>query len=238
MLVATGFWIAGATGQTVVMAVDYNDDDADQTPTESGFTAGVTGELNVITSINGIQATAITWNASNGRDRTGSLGSGAASHDFFRDMVVNLVPNGVTGDVNTAPAQDMLTFTGLTPNTDYTIQLWSYDAQFNNNTDSYWWNTTAGTGANATYLGTITNFSSGNEPTKLDDYSFTTGVTSSELGELKFGLVVEAGSGQLNGFKLSTVSGSAVPEPGSFALLLSLGTLGFVSMRRRGNRIV
>ena len=144
-----------------------------------------------------------------------------------------LFPDGVTNLDDTAgatssdtPTTNTLTFSGLSSSTDYIVQIWALDQQWNDGSTTFIWDTTAGTGGSATYLGNIVNDTSP-APTSNDDYSLTVTRTADGSGNLNFGFVTSSGGGQINGFEIS-----AVPEPASFALVLSLGA-ALVVFRRR-----
>jgi hypothetical protein len=98
-----------------------------------------------------------------------------------------------------------LTIEGVTPNTDYDLKLWSYDAaQFFSSTPTVWSPQGATTGTE----GTIVNFASP-RPDSLDDYSTTIRVRSSTSTLTIFGTTTSGfGGTRLNGFELT-----AVPEP-------------------------
>ncbi len=100
-----------------------------------------------------------------------------------------------------------LTITGVTPNTDYDVKVWSYDpAQFFSSTPTVWngvGNTTGG-------MGNITNFATP-RPVTLNDYSATIRVHSTTNVLELFGTTTSGDGGtRLNAVELNAV-GTAIP---------------------------
>jgi hypothetical protein len=95
-----------------------------------------------------------------------------------------------------------LTITGVTPNTDYDVKVWSYDpAQFFSSTPTVWTPTGSTTGG----TGNITNFASP-RPMTLDDYSATIRVHSTTNILELFGTTTSGfGGTRLNAFELNAV---------------------------------
>jgi hypothetical protein len=116
-----------------------------------------------------------------------------------------------------------LTIEGVTPNQEYDLKLWSYDAaQFFSSTPTLW----SPQGATTGDSGTITNFASP-RPDSLDDYSTTIRVRSTTSTLTIFGTTTSGfGGTRLNAFELT-----AVPEPASSVLAATL--LGAAVARRR-----
>jgi hypothetical protein len=117
-----------------------------------------------------------------------------------------------------------LTIEGVTPNQDYDLKLWSYDAaQFFSSTPTLWSPQGATTGESST----ITNFASP-RPDSLDDYSTTIRVRSTTSTLTIFGTTTSGfGGTRLNAFELY-----AVPEPATSVLAASLVGAAFARRRR------
>jgi|GEM_PF-4749841 len=149
--------------------------------------------------------------------------------DLLEDLATNF--NRTTYvDSTTRPGSDTFTISGLSANTTYSIRLWSLDRAFNNGTVMHWYNTTGGTGASSVLIGTVTNSTSPIFSSNTDYSTFGT-VTSDSSGVIRIGALVQGtGSGQLNGFELS-----AIPEPSTYALLLTGAGL-LVWLRRKARR--
>jgi hypothetical protein len=112
----------------------------------------------------------------------------------------------------------------VTPNQDYDLKLWSYDAaQFFSSTPTLW----SPQGATSGDSGTITNFASP-RPDSLDDYSTTIRVRSTTSTLTIFGTTTSGfGGTRLNAFELY-----AVPEPATSVLAASLVGAAFARRRR------
>lgn len=232
ILASTGA-VTTASAQTV-LAVDFNASFDANSTTEtsiafSGFnTLTNGGSLNPSATF-GAYTVQFFGATVQGRYRSSLTDSGSFTYnDMMEDLATNFnrVLNASATSATT-PTANAFTISGLQANTTYQIQLWSLDRSFNNGAVQYWWNTTSGTGASATLLGSITN-STSILPTSNDSYSVVGTVTSSATGTLSFGHVTTLGNGVLNGFVLS-----AIPEPSAFAALAGLFTLGFAAYRRR-----
>jgi hypothetical protein len=113
--------------------------------------------------------------------------------DFYRDYYYNnAIGTGETDDVE-------LTIEGVTPNTDYVLRLWSYDADNFSETPTSW----TPTGDTTGQTGQVTNLQDP-FPTSFDDNDTTIRVRSS-TSTLSVRGITSGGTGgtRLNGFELS-----------------------------------
>lgn len=115
-----------------------------------------------------------------------------------------------------------LSFSGLTPNTQYVATFYSYDNS-NKGNDADFFDTTSGSVAIGSILG------DGTAPDSNTDNALTVTRSSSAAGLLSFREVsqVVSQATTLNGFQISVV-----PEPSTWALLLTSGVV-LVFLRRR-----
>ncbi len=155
-----------------------------------------------------------------GRDRGASVVSGPYSN-LYRDLFTRLVEAA-----SAAPtvATDTLRLSGLDPNTNYAIDIWSLDRSFNNGSQFSWWNVTSGTPA---LIGTITNNATAGTLAISEDTSFrVSGILQSNAsGQIRLMHYDSIGTGTLNGLQIT-----AVPEP---TALIGLAAAPLLVLRRR-----
>jgi hypothetical protein len=119
--------------------------------------------------------------------------------DFYRDYYYN---NAITNGEGV-----QLSIAGVTPNTDYELTLWSYDADNFSPTPTVWSPTAASTGE----TGNVTNLQDP-YPTTLSDNRTTVRVRSTTSTLTLFGTTTEGTGGtRLNGFELSLAAAGGVP---------------------------
>jgi hypothetical protein len=205
-----------------ILAVDFGLNTAPST--EAGFESFVLsngGNSNVTQTYPGLSGVAsgsitLTLTAASGRDR-GQPTTGA-SPALYRDLFTAL--NETTTDTT-------FSLSGLDPSTAYNIEIWSLDRGFNSGATYTWVDTTV-PGSPVT-IGTITNNTSAT-PASLSEFRVAATVTADASGVLRFGHNDSAGTGTINGFRIS-----AVPEPGSLGLAAAAGGL-LLGRRRRADR--
>jgi len=227
---ATGL-MAGSANAVIVLAVDFGRSDAGAGLTEPGFsTFHITGANRDpgVTETQTFGAFTVSVFPSNqdagnrgasGRDRAAPLDSGAFTYgDLLRDLVTRIAQGNTPG----SPLESMRV-SGLTPLTQYTLQLWALDTgSGSDNEVAEWYDMSSGSNI---FLGTIINDTTAPVLTSNDDFSIKVTVTSNAAGELMIGSVFPASQGQINGFTLEPV-----PEPSTGLLALAAGALAF---RRR-----
>lgn len=201
--------------------VDFNDESS--TLTEAGF-IGVDSNNGAISNLSigdGIFLSANAFGNAGGRDRGTTGLSGAAN--FFRD--------GFTGN-NASGKEADFTFSGLSANTAYTIQFWTWDNSFNNNNVTIeFFNTTSG---GNTSVGTV--LLDGVRPASLSDKTTSFTISSDNAGAISLDVFAyptgnPAGNTGLlaNGFSITMV-----PEPSVIAAAFSACVIGLAIWRRRG----
>jgi hypothetical protein len=210
-------------GAANALAVDFGVPSPPPSPTQAGF-VGMSGLQIQSSATQTIGAYNVTVKGQGFEDTsTGNANAIDASvRDLYRDTYYN------NSDVNGVGVT--LTIDGVTPNTDYDVTLWSYDAaQSFSSTETVWGPSNSTTGAS----GTITNFATP-RPASLSDRSTTIRVRSSTNTLTLFGTTTSGfGGTRLNGFQINAV----VPEPTS-CLLIALGMatwLGVSRVRRQRN---
>jgi hypothetical protein len=211
-LLGVGALTGSAADAGVIVAADFGQP---ASPVESGFQAQ-TGNTQTYTGIGDLASgqAIITFTAGANRDRAAP--TSGASPDLYRDLFTALSEtqtNGVT-----------LSISGLDPSTTYSLEIWSLDRGFNNGATYEWRDTTDP--ASPVLLGTITNSTSA-VPASLSEFRVTANVTSDATGTIRLGHNDSAGTGTINGLRISTV-----PEPTS-AALVGVGGLGLLARRRR-----
>ncbi len=228
--------IAQAAVFQTILSVDFNLDEATDSPTLAGFNAFSLPSTDassgtIAQSFGEMTVTLIgdTTTSLKGRDR-GEVSGGVGFNysDLHRDFVQGLERTGAPTDAvaTTAATATSFTISGLAANTQHQIQLWNLDKDFNNGNNLSWWDTTNGTGDDAVFIGSIENSTSPN-PATNDDFSVTGLVTSDATGTLRFGATNTAPQAVfINGLELGVI-----PEPGSLALL-GLGSLMILGRRR------
>ncbi|MFA7343358.1 MAG: PEP-CTERM sorting domain-containing protein [Terrimicrobiaceae bacterium] len=189
------------------------------TNTYGNFTVNVAGDDSV--DANGVlNSTGSGPDGVLSRDK-GVLGSGFTYSNLYRDFAFG----GNTG-------ADSFAFQiygpGLSANTAYNVTFYAYDND-NSGTSTFTNRTGLNTGDAGTTLGTITwtGGSTFNSSTPESIFSLTSTVTSDANGRLTFGVGASGVKGKINGFEIS-----AVPEPGTWALL-AFSLTAVIVLRRR-----
>lgn len=156
-----------------------------------------------------------------GRDRgTEDL---TVNADFFRD--------GFTGNSKDSGKEIDFSFSGLEANIDYEFTFWAWERQFSNDDVTVeFYNTTDG---GSTLIDSVDLV--GVQPTSASDYSTNFTISSNATGEISldvFGVTTSDPSSSegvmINGFEIT-----AIPEPGTFALIAGVLGFGVVILRRR-----
>jgi hypothetical protein len=207
-------------GASNALAIDFGVPSTPPSPTQSGFVgmAGLQIQSSATQSIGPYNVTV----AGQGFEDTSSGNANAIDasvRDLYRDTYYN------NSDVNGVGVT--LTIAGVTPNTDYDVTLWSYDAaQSFSSTQTVWGPSTGTTGTS----GTITNFATP-RPSSFGDRATTIRVRSTTSTLTLFGTTTSGfGGTRLNGFTLNAV----VPEPAT-GVMIGLGSvigLGLARARR------
>ncbi|MGE9269052.1 MAG: PEP-CTERM sorting domain-containing protein [Verrucomicrobiales bacterium] len=207
------------TAPAAILSLDFGHvDTGTPSPLQSGFQAMSNQSQAFSTTAVSSGSISVSFTQQGTRDRgTPNADNGAFTYDeLHRDLFTGLAETASDGTGNTT-----FSLSGLDANTDYVIQIWSYDSGFNPGAEYDWFDLSNGT---PVLIGEITN--SNSAPTSNEQYSFTATVTSNASGELLFGQHDPDGTGSINALILS-----AVPEPGTFALSLC-GLLAFARRRR------
>lgn len=119
------------------------------------------------------------------------------------------------------------TITGVTPNQDYDLKLWSYDGDNVFSVTPVQWGPASGSATTGT-TGLVSDSGALPQPTTLNDKTTTIRLRSTTNELTFFGSSTGGGGGtRLNGFQLSVV-----PEPGGLALAC-LGAISLGAVRRR-----
>ena len=215
---------SGMAHAQITSSYDFNLDDGEGTisPTESGFTGITTTSANSgsATLDDGISLEYNGFFNAGGRDRgTADL---TVNADFFRD--------GFTGNDSGGKEIDF-SFSGLEANIDYEFTFWAWERQFSNDDVTVeFYNTTDG---GSTLISSVDLV--GVQPTSPTDYSTNFTISSNAAGEITldvFGVTTSDPSSSegvlINGFEIT-----AIPEPGTFALIAGVLGFGVVILRRR-----
>jgi hypothetical protein len=245
LLAALALAGASAHAQTAILSVDFDRRDSvanpTPSPTETGFQSFVVTQnpnaTSAISQVFGsytVTLTHGTLSAISARDRGAIADNGSFTYgDLLRDGAVQL--NRSTAAANTQAAvetagvatQTTLSISGLAPLTTYQVRLWTHNRNNDNNSWFAWWNTTNGTGASASLVGSLQNVAT---PTYTSNTQFSVigSVLSDAGGVIRFGQVVGSGgpTGIINGFQV-------IPEPSTYAMLAGALALGLVAWRRR-----
>ena len=180
------------------------DADGQGGPTNTGYES-----IALVTTQNGVTLTITnsTIGNFNNRDRGGS-----------RPAIDGRPDEALLQDFFSLDVGATLTFSGLSANQSYDVTIYSYDAQFANNSTTTWYQDSVDPG---NLLGTIT--SNVNSP---DTSQMTVSLTSNASGEI----VVVGGAGSDGRIRFNGIE--IVPEPSSSALAAS-GLLLLLGQRRR-----
>ena len=131
----------------------------------------------------------------------------------------------------------LLTLSGLTANSNYSVRLWFYDYSFNNNQVQYYTNMTSG---GAVSMGSLTNRTGATYvPTALYDsrYSMLVNLNASAAGDIVISMYNPSAATKINGFEI-IMGASAVPEPLAVGQLILGGLLvGSLRRWRQGSRL-
>jgi hypothetical protein len=178
-------------GATTLLALDFGRPPQASSPTQATYTA-LTGDASQSTFSQAVGSFNISLEGQ-GFFNTTSSNAGlidASVRDFYRDYYYN----------NATPGQGVkLVIDGVTPNTDYDLTLWTYDADNFSATPTNW--TPAGTTTGP--VGSITNIQSP-YPTSLADYRTTIRVRSTTTSlEVRGASTAGTGGTRLNGFELN-----------------------------------
>lgn len=213
-------------------AADFNDSTA-LTP-QTGFTA--------------VPEPALTLSYSGSLPESGggpsinfTVSSGTLIDSYVRNMPAsasstNLYRDGLQN--RSSPMTNMLlTLSGLTANSNYSVRLWFYDYSFNNNHVQYYTNLTSG---GAVSMGSLTNRTGATYvPTALYDsrYSMLVNLNASAAGDIIISMYNPSAASKINGFEI-TMGASAVPEPLAVGQLILGGLLvGSLRRWRQGSRL-
>lgn len=235
LIVAGGLAVSA---QAAILSVDFGLDGSPDSPTQAGFSPFVrpgssqTGTQTQVYSVSGVTSGAITVDVyltgatgGCGRDRNvPSVTVSGPSADLYRDLFTRLVE--ATSDTP-ATITEAVRLSGLDPNTNYTLDIWSLD-RLNNvngpNSQFTWWDVSSGS---AVLIGTITNNNSTGTLAIAGDTDFrlTKTIQSNALGQIRLMHFDSLGTGTINGLQIS-----AVPEPASLGVVAAAGLL---ALRRR-----
>ena len=148
----------------------------------------------------------------------------ASIRALFEDAMINNLDTNVGRGLN-------LSIQGVTPNTQYTVKLWSYNAENTFYSTPTEFGPRAGSNTSGT-TGSVTQFATP-LPTSLNDYS-TTITVSSTTDTLDIHAVSTSNFGgtRMNGFELS----AAVPEPSAIVLGMLGAAIAAAGCRRTVRR--
>lgn len=247
---AVGILIGTISATTIaapVLSVDFGrnvgNNPATPSPVQSGFN-GMAGNFPLgpdspppsLSQVFGTFTVTVTGDPYHGSDysRVGfedTAGAAASIDPSIRNLYEDAMINNL--DLDDGSGLN-LSIQGVTPNTPYSLKLWSYNAENTIYATPTQFGPRAGSNTSGT-SGSILQFASP-APVTLDDYS-TTIIVSSTTNTLDIHAASTANFGgtRMNGFELS-----AVPEPTAFVL----AAIGFVfaggtgrSMPRRKHRV-
>jgi len=179
-------------GATDLLAVDFGRTGQPSSPIQSTYT-GLLGEIAQPAFSQTVGAFNVSLEGQGFYNTTTSNADlvDAGVRDFYRDYYYN---NSITNGEGVT-----LTIDGVTPNTDYELKIWSYDADNFSPTPTTWTPTGVTSGA----IGNITNVQDP-YPTSLTDNSATIRVRSTSTSLKLFGTTTEGTGGtRINGFELS-----------------------------------
>jgi hypothetical protein len=184
-----------SSGGNELMALDFGQPDPPVSPVQTGF-VGISGDVSQASVTQSIGAYTVSLEGQ-GFFQTGDGNASlidAGVRDFYRDYYYNNA---------TDPGQGVkLTIEGVTPNTDYDLMLWSYDADNFSPTPTTWTPTGDSTGN----VGNVTNMQTPH-PTTLGEYRTTVRIRSTTSTLEVFGTTTGGSGGtRLNGFDLSVAS--------------------------------
>ncbi len=233
LLSFAGFSTDASAAQILAVDFDSTVPGPSLSPTEAGFSS-------VSSTPTTIGAYTVTVSGQDGFYDRGAPSTPSVPDDLYRDFVyVNNLPNG--NQSQTSPID--IAIAGLTPNTSYSVTLYSWDLGPNgvvgpaDTTELTTFEPKPGSNTSGT-TGTVTwtAHSSGLDPwpTSLGQYATTISLTST-TGTLDIRSFAQAQSGggtiesllRVNGFSVSV----ATPEPSSLYLLVVGGLL--LASRRR-----
>lgn len=209
-----------------ILAVDFGDraEAGPGNPVEPGFSVFTITNANTMTNVGYGGYNVIVSDTGtpilDDRKRSGPANSGAFTQSALMSDFV------FADEANTAGQGLDVRIQGLTPNANYDVTVWSYDAALSSvdpNRISDWF-------ANGTQVVNDHNMS-GPAPTTNAQYSFSFTHSADGSGELLLAgrNVTTSGAVAINGF---TISESAVPEPAAIGLL----AVGSIAMLRRHRR--
>jgi hypothetical protein len=185
-----------------LLALDFGQPDAPVSPVQTGY-IGINGDVanpNVTQSVGaytvGLQGQGFFQTTSGNADLID-----VGVRDFYRDYYYNNATENGQGIT--------LSIDGVTPNTDYDLTLWSYDADNFSPTPTTW----TPTGNSSGNVGNVTNVQSP-YPVSTGEYSTTVRIRSTTSTLEVFGTTTGGTGGtRLNGFQLSVAAASL---PGDF----------------------
>lgn len=203
-----------------VLLYDVNNGPDSTSKTQVGWTAA--------TSSNGVTFSAVGSDVSIAyRDRDGTAGeasSDATNFAMWNDFIFangsNLSGEGMNVEI-----------TGLLVNTEYNVQLWAYD-DLSDPVGSAGITSQWNEAHNLTFLKT-------GDPSSLDDYTVTFTETTDANGMLQLrgrAVTTHAHNVFLNGFKLSAITTSTVPEPGSLIVWSAFCVVRLCKRRSRARK--
>jgi hypothetical protein len=226
-----------------LLSVDFGrnigNNPATPSPVQSGFN-GIAGNFPLgpnspppsLSTTFGIYTVTVSGDPYQGTDysRVGFEDTAAAAAGID-PSIRNLYEDGMINNLDLDNGTGLnLSIQGVTPNTPYSLKLWSYNAENSFYPTPTQFGPRAGSSTSGT-SGSVTQFSSP-QPASLDDYS-TTIIVSSTTNTLDIHAASTASFGgtRMNGFELS----AAVPEP-SMALLGLVGLALMTNCYRRSSR--
>lgn len=204
---AIGFIFSSQMVASAGLLYDVNNGPTSIVNTQSGWIAA--------TPTNGVTFATVGGTTLLSRDRgtgaTDGPGADSTNNNMWRDFIF------VSGSDNTGTKGLNITITGLLFSTDYNVRIWSWDDSTSNNPE-------------ATWNGNSLTFPNSPDPASLNNYVVAFTATTDNMGTLVLqgrGVDEQSNNVFINGFELT-----AVPEPGSLALL-GLGLLTTIEFIRR-----
>ena len=212
--IATSAVVCLSSGHAAILAgVDFQQGTSTVAPGFTGITAGAGKSYSTTQSGITMSFVGTSTGANANRDRNGAIDAFPLLDDFLQ-----LVGTNVDGGRPTAT----ITFSGLAPNTTYTVAFYSHNQGSFQQAHTFYQGTTSGTN-----LGTFTTTFNPSATTPNPDLAtIDFDLMSDGSGVILVTMAANADRLTINGFSVS-----AIPEPAA-VLLGSLGLLGLLRRRR------
>jgi hypothetical protein len=217
--VAVSYCPMGTISAAPALLIDFGHDIPPATPAQPGFTAiaGATSESSRTAAVGAFSVTVEGDGFYHAGFNAGNVGASVAP--LFEDYYYNN-----SADPNLGIK---VTITGVIPNVDYDVKIWSYDEDNLFSVTPTMWGPAAGSSTVGT-SGLVSDSGATPYPTAFDEKSTTIRLQSTTNALSFFGSSTGGSGGtRLNGFQLALV-----PEPAGLALV-SMAALAMVVLRRK-----